>query len=75
MLKVGIVTDGPYGERAYENINKEFDTAFIELEEVSTMFIDDIEILKKKLRKLRGKHSYYLHFTSRFDLRISRKVF
>jgi hypothetical protein len=32
MLKLSIIT-GPYGERAYENIKKEFETVFIELEE------------------------------------------
>lgn len=31
LIKVAIVTDGPYGERAYENIKKEFKTEFIEL--------------------------------------------
>ena len=31
MLKVVIVTDGPYGERAFENIKKNFETEFIEL--------------------------------------------
>lgn len=52
MLKVAIVTDGPYGERAYENIGKEFDCKFIELEKPSSMFLDDVEIPENVLRQL-----------------------
>jgi len=44
MLKVAIVTDGPYGERAYENIKKEFETNFIELEPPIGTFVDDLEV-------------------------------
>jgi hypothetical protein len=44
MIKVAIVTDGPYGERAYENIKKEFETEFIELEQPQGMFVDDLEV-------------------------------
>lgn len=64
MLKVGIVTDGPYGERAYENINKEFDAVFVEIEEVSPMFIDDIEIPEEKVKEIEGVNiliTYTLH--------------
>lgn len=47
MIKVVIATDGPYGNRAYDTIKKEFDTEFIELEQPTSMFIDDIEIPEK----------------------------
>ncbi len=44
MIKVVIVTDGPYGDRAYDTIKKEFETKFIELEQPTSIFMDDIEI-------------------------------
>ena len=55
MLKVVIATDGPYGECAYEYINKEFDTDFIELEQPSSMFADDIEIPEDAIRRIQGQ--------------------
>ncbi len=53
MLKVAIVTDGPYGERAFENIKKEFDTEFIELEQPTSMFMDEIDIPEDALEKIK----------------------
>jgi hypothetical protein len=50
MLKVAIVTDGPYGDRAYDTIKKEFETVFVELEQPSSMFMDDIEIPEKEVK-------------------------
>jgi hypothetical protein len=44
MIKVAIATDGPYGDRACDTIKKEFETVFIELEQPTSMFMDDIEI-------------------------------
>ncbi len=44
MLKIAIVSDNPYGDRAFDNIEKKFNTVFIELEKPSSMFMDDIEI-------------------------------
>lgn len=52
MLKVAILTDGPYGDRAFETINQEFNTVFLELEQPSSMFVDDIEIPEKDLKLL-----------------------
>lgn len=52
MLKVAILTDGPYGDRAFETIDQEFNTVFLELEQPSSMFVDDIEILEKDLKLL-----------------------
>ena len=50
MLKVVIVTDGKYGDRAFETINELFDTAFIELEKPEAMFIDEIVIPERDLK-------------------------
>jgi len=44
MLKIAIVTDGPYGNRAFDNIKKKFNTDFIILEKPTSMFMEDIEI-------------------------------
>ncbi len=53
MLKVVIATDGPYGERAFENIKKEFDTEFIELEQPTSMFMDEIDLPEDALAKIK----------------------
>ena len=50
MLKVVIVTDCPYGNRAFETINELFDTAFIEMKKPEAMFIEEIEITKRDLK-------------------------
>jgi hypothetical protein len=52
MLKVAIVTDGPYGDRAFDNIGEIFNTVFIELEKPSSMFMDDIELPEKDIKIL-----------------------
>jgi hypothetical protein len=52
MIKIAIVTDGPYGERAYENIKKEFETDFIELEPPQGMFVDDLEVPADDLKRI-----------------------
>ncbi|HEX3014683.1 MAG TPA: DUF166 domain-containing protein [Methanobacterium sp.] len=53
MLKVVIATDGPYGERAFENIKKDFDTEFVELEQPTSMFMDEIDISEDALAKVK----------------------
>ena len=53
MLNVVIATDGPYGERAFENIKKEFDTEFIELEQPTSTFMDEINIPEDALTKIK----------------------
>ena len=53
MLKVVIATDGPYGERAFENIKKDFDTEFIQLEQPTSMFMDEIDIPEDALAKIK----------------------
>jgi hypothetical protein len=54
MLKVVIVTDGPYGDRAFETINELFDTAFIEMEKPEAMFIEEIHIPERDLEIIEG---------------------
>lgn len=64
MIKVVIITDGPYGERAYENIKKEFETDFIELEPPQGMFIDEIDIPSDALNRISNADlliTYVLH--------------
>ncbi|MEN4006605.1 MAG: DUF166 domain-containing protein [Methanobacteriaceae archaeon] len=64
MLKVVIVTDGPYGERAYEYISREFETEFVELEQPTSMFADKIEIPEDALKQLESADlliTYTLH--------------
>jgi hypothetical protein len=53
MLNVVIVTDGPYGERAFENINEQFDTEFVELEKPTSMFMDEIDFPLNALNKIK----------------------
>ena len=53
MLNVVIATDGPYGERAFENIKKDFDTEFVELEQPASMFMDEIDIPANVLAKIK----------------------
>jgi hypothetical protein len=41
-LKVGIISDGKYGERAFENISKKFSTTWITVPEIEpTLMLDD----------------------------------
>ena len=56
MLKVVIATDGPYGERAFENIKLTFDTEFVELEQPTSMFMDEIDIPEDALSKIKGSN-------------------
>ncbi len=45
-MKVGIISDGKYGERAYDNIKKHFETEWILVPEISpsVMLDDDIDL-------------------------------
>ncbi len=64
MLKVAIVSDGPYGERAYETISQEFETSFIKVESPAGMFVDDLELeagLVDRLSKFDLVITYILH--------------
>ncbi len=64
MLKIGVVTDGPYGDRAFDTISKEFECDFIELEQPESMFMEDVEIAEEALKSLKSTDiiiSYILH--------------
>jgi hypothetical protein len=67
MLKIAIVTDGPYGNRAFDNIEKKFNTDFIILEKPTSMFMDDIEIHEKDI-KLIEKVNILITYTTHPDL-------
>ncbi|MHA1386425.1 MAG: DUF166 family protein [Candidatus Helarchaeota archaeon] len=44
-MKIGILSDGKYGERAFQNISKKFECEWIQLEEIpSNIILDDYEI-------------------------------
>ena len=71
MLKVVIVTDGPYGDRAYETIQMEFDAEFIELEKPSSMFMDELEIPENLLKTIKESNiliTYTTHPDVTLDL-------
>jgi len=67
MLKIVIVTDGPYGDRAFETINELFDTAFIEMEKPESMFIDEIEIPERDLKIIESAN-ILITYTSHPDI-------
>lgn len=67
MLKVVIVTDGPYGDRAFETINELFDTVFIEMEKPEAMFIEEIKIPKRD-SKLIESANILITYTSHPDV-------
>lgn len=67
MLNVVIVTDGPYGERAYENIKEKFNTEFIELEKPTSMFIDEVNFPEDVLNKIK-RSNIVITYTQHPDL-------
>ena len=71
MLKIAVVTDGPYGDRTFDTICKEFKSIFIELEQPESMFIEDVEIDEEVLESLKSMDiiiSYILHPDLLFEL-------
>ncbi len=71
VLKVGIVSDGPYGERAYATIKEEFKCDFVVIEPPEAMFAEDIDIPEDALKKLESADiilSYVLHPDLALDL-------
>lgn len=64
MLKIVIVTDGPYGDRAYNTIKKEFNAKFVELEQPTSMFMGDVEIHEKDVKLIEDANiliTYTIH--------------
>ncbi|RLF10550.1 MAG: hypothetical protein DRJ62_04960, partial [Thermoprotei archaeon] len=43
-LRVGVVSDGVYGDRAYENVKRFFDAIWIEVEYPSSPLLDEVEL-------------------------------
>lgn len=67
MLKIVIATDGPYGERAFENIKETFDTEFLELEQPTSMFMEEIDISPELLAKIK-ESNILITYTQHPDL-------
>jgi len=62
------MTDGPYGDRAYDNIKKVFDTDFIKMEAPDAMFFDEeIKIPKEQVEKIE-KVNLIISYISHPDL-------
>ena len=64
MLKIAVVTDGPYGDRTFDTICKEFVCDFIELEQPESMFMEDVEIAQEIIESFKSTDiiiSYILH--------------
>lgn len=71
MIKIAIVTDGPYGERAYATIKPEFETEFIVLEPPEGIFADEVDIPEEELGKITDADlviTYILHPDLTLDL-------
>lgn len=64
MLKVVVVTDGPYGERANENISKSFKCEFLKLEPPTSIFAEEVKIPEDARKTLESGDiviTYVLH--------------
>ena len=71
MIKIAIVTDGPYGERAYATIKEEFETEFVVLEPPAGTFVEEVEIPPEELEKIKSADlviTYILHPDLSLDL-------
>jgi hypothetical protein len=71
MIKIAIVSDGPYGERAYATIKEEFDTEFVVLEPPAGTFVEEVEIPAEELDKITRADlviTYILHPDLTLDL-------
>lgn len=70
-MKIVIVSDGPYGERAYSTIKKEFPCEFLVIDPPKSQFADEIEIhpdVKDVLEKADLIITYILHPDLTLDL-------
>ena len=45
VLKIGILSDGKYGDRAYENISRRFSTEWILVDSPESEMIDDVKLV------------------------------
>jgi hypothetical protein len=63
-MRIAIITDGPYGERAYATIKDEFDCDYIVMDPPASAFMDEIDLpddIVNKLEKADIIISYILH--------------
>lgn len=70
-MRVAIVTDGPFGDRTYNTISKDFECDYIEIDQPDSMFADEIEIPDDALEKLENADliiSYISHPDLVFEL-------
>ncbi|HHT18769.1 MAG: DUF166 family protein [Euryarchaeota archaeon] len=70
-MRVAIITDDSYGERAYETIKEEFDSEYILIDPPGSAFMDEIDIspeIINKLEKFDLILSYVLHPDLALDL-------
>lgn len=51
-MKISIVTDGSYGERAYSTIKEDFDCDYIVMEAPASTFMDEIDLPPKTMAQL-----------------------
>jgi len=71
MLKIAIVTDGPYGDRTYDTIKDDFDVDFIEIDPPTSAFMDEIEIPEDAVKQVKEANlliTYTLHPDLTLDL-------
>lgn len=70
-MKIAIVTDGPYGERAYATIKEEFDCDYIVMEAPVSTFMDEIELPPETISQMEKADivlTYVLHPDLTLDL-------
>ncbi len=70
-MRVAIVTDDSYGERAYETIKEEFDSQYVVMDPPASAFMDEIDLppdIINKLEKADIILSYVLHPDLAFEL-------
>ncbi|MGI6481799.1 MAG: DUF166 domain-containing protein [Methanobacterium sp.] len=70
-MRVAIITDDSYGERAYETIKEEFDSEYILIDPPGSAFMDEIDIspeIINNLEKFDLILSYVLHPDLALDL-------
>ena len=63
-MRIAIITDGPYGERAYATIKDEFDCDYMVMDPPVSAFVDEIDLPEDILNKLEKADiiiSYILH--------------
>ena len=70
-MRISIITDGPYGERAYATIKEEFDCDYIVMEPPASAFMDEIDLPQDIMNQLENADiiiSYVLHPDLTLDL-------